>query len=137
MTKKLCSLVKSEWEKCPIGHFLAKTLKLFQKRRNRAKKVNNKTCPFWMSKVAKNKPLIDYYQFLKIFSETLILDHSMFYWLNHVDFQTIKNDKYHFLIFFKLKFFLIHIAKVAIFKSFSVKVALFFWFDAFWATPFF
>ena len=52
--KNLCSLTKIEWEKCPIHHFVDKTLKLFQIRRNWAKKVKNKSCPFWVSKVAWN-----------------------------------------------------------------------------------
>ena len=52
LTKKLCSLTKVEWEKCPISHFLNKKLKIFQIRRNWAKKVNNKSCPFSVSKVA-------------------------------------------------------------------------------------
>ena len=42
----MCSLTKIEWEICPIDHFLDKTLKLFQIRRNWEKKVNNKSCPF-------------------------------------------------------------------------------------------
>ena len=50
--KNLCSLIKTKWEKCPIHHFLDKPSKLFQIRRNWAKKVNNKSCPFWVSKVA-------------------------------------------------------------------------------------
>ena len=50
--ENLCLLTKIEWEKCSIFHFLYKTHKLFQIRRNWAKKVNNKLYPFWVSKVA-------------------------------------------------------------------------------------